>query len=174
MYLTVHWLSVFSLYANYVTRWDQRKNFQITYKYSSYIGATGMLLRINGKFIMSTIQNNILCCNLSFSNDTRCELLFFLWIVCGNKHQQSHSNLQANHIIIIWQSFISHTLLTYLILVMPHGTYGKDKFPPLFSFVGFSVYCAPGVSSLLYFIFDGVSPCCFWSSSSSFPFWFPS
>ena len=30
---------------------------------------------------------------------------------------------------------------------MPHGTYDKDKFHPLFSVVGFSFYCAPGVSS---------------------------
>ena len=53
---------------------------------------------------------------------------------------------------------------------MPHGTQDKDKFPPLFSVVGFSFYCAPGVSSFLYFIFDGASPCCFWSSSFSFSY----
>jgi hypothetical protein len=27
-----------------------------------------------------------------------------------------------------------------------HGTLGKDKLLPLFSVVGFSFYCAPGVS----------------------------
>ena len=47
-------------------------------------------------------------------------------------------------------------------------------FPLLFSVVGFSVNCAPGVSSFLYFIFDGAPPCCFWSSSFSFSFPFNS
>ena len=34
----------------------------------------------------------------------------------------------------------------------------NDKFPPFFSVVGFSFYCAPGVSSFPYFIFDGAPP----------------
>ena len=44
----------------------------------------------------------------------------------------------------------------------------------LFSVIGFSFYCAPGVSSFSYFILYGAPPCCFWSSSFSFPCWCPS
>jgi hypothetical protein len=89
--------------------------------------------------------------------------------VCENADCHVHHNVPELQLLSTLSNIFENYLLTKSLL-----SFMAHMFPLLFSVVGFSVNCAPGVSSFLYFIFDGAPPCCFWSSSFSFSFPFNS
>lgn len=84
------------------------------------------------------------------------------------------SDFQNCFTIYVMVHYHEVDLLTYLVLVAPRGTWGKDYGLPFFSVNGFRFHLSPGKVHVFEFLFNSSPPCCHSTAFHPFTFCGPS